>query len=730
MNLPLSGNTALVAITVNPNNATLVVGSAQQFIANVTGTSQTAVAWNVSGAGCIGVACGTISVNGLYVPPSSVHSPATVTVKATSVADPTKSASANVLIVGAVAVLLSISPTGASVPTAGMQPFTASVTGTSNTAVTWGLSGAGCSGSSCGTLATSSLSAVYLAPSVAPTPASVNVIATSVVDPTKSASANLIIVPAVVVGVTPTSASTTAGATQQFAASVTGTSDTAVTWTVSGTGCSGATCGTITSSGLYTAPPAVPSPATVTITATSVSDPSKSTSATVTIAPPAGTTYYLAPAAAGGKDSNNGLSSGAPWLTPNHSVNCGDVISATAGTYSAYNFQNTWGTVACPAGNNVAWLKCATFDTCKISASGSYTNGMAVSASYWGVQGWEVTTTQDTNTCFIAYPTFGTTIHHIIFANDIANGCYSSGITGSYNGAAGVDYLVIIGNIVYNAAQSTINCMSGIGVGENVESDSLPGTHLYIAGNFSWGNVDANPCLGGVPTDGNGIIIDTLDWSQGGTPPPYLGQVVVANNISIDNGGRGVNVYRNSAGSQNANIYLTQNTLWGNNWDTNETVSYCGESQLNMVNNVQEYRDLAVTNAATGCGGAALYAYFVHSVDGSDNVYNDWGWSATATYTAADPPSTGFSFGPNNTFADPQFANPVAPGAPSCGSATSVPACMATVIADFTPTNPAAAGYGYQIPSGTPVYDPLFPQWLCNVNLPSGLVTMGCRTTP
>jgi hypothetical protein len=41
---------------------------------------------------------------------------------------------------------------------------------------------------------------------------------------------------AVAVAVTPTSASTTAGATQQFAASVTGTSDTAVTWTVSGTG--------------------------------------------------------------------------------------------------------------------------------------------------------------------------------------------------------------------------------------------------------------------------------------------------------------------------------------------------------------------------------------------------------------------------------------------------------------------------------------------------------------
>jgi hypothetical protein len=57
-----------------------------------------------------------------------------------------------------------------------------------------------------------------------------------------------------------------------------------------------------------------------------------------------------------------------------------------------------------------------------------------------------------------------------------------------------------------------------------------------------------------------------------------------------------------------------------------------------------------------------------------------------------------------------------------------VPDCMAPVIAGFTPTTAAAAGFSYQIPGSTPVEDALFPQWLCNVNLPSGLVTMGCAT--
>jgi hypothetical protein len=70
--------------------------------------------------------------------------------------------------------------------------------------------------------------------------------------------------------------------------------------------------------------------------------------------------------------------------------------------------------------------------------------------------------------------------------------------------------------------------------------------------------------------------------------------------------------------------------------------------------------------------------------------------------------------------------NAKAPGAPSCGSASSVPNCMADVIANFTPTTAAAKAYGYQIPISGNMYDPLFPQWLCNVNLPAGLVTMGC----
>ena len=273
-----------VSITVSPNSTmTVTAGAAQQFAATVTGTSNTAVTWSVGGAGCSGAACGTISGGGLYTAPSSVPSPATLSVTVTSVADPTKSASANVTVVVATAVLMSISPTSASVPAAGIGSFTATVTGTSNTAVAWSLNGAGCSGSSCGALSTSALSAVYTAPLVAPAPASINVVATSMADATKSASASVTIMSGIVVTVTPTSTSILTGATQQLNASVVGTSNTTVTWTVQGAGCSAAACGTVDNTGLYAAPPAVPSPAAVTVMATSSADPTKTSSASVAI---------------------------------------------------------------------------------------------------------------------------------------------------------------------------------------------------------------------------------------------------------------------------------------------------------------------------------------------------------------------------------------------------------------------------------------------------------------
>ena len=267
-----------VAISVSPAVAQVVAGKTLQFTATVINTTNTGVTWSVAGSGCSGSACGTISPSGLYTAPGTVPSVARVTVTVSSLADPTKSASASVTILPPV--MVSISPTTVAVVAGKTQQFTGTVINTTNTAVTWSVSGNGCSGSVCGTVSSGGL---YTAPGAVPNPAQVRVTATSLADPSKSASATVTVLAPVAVTISPVAAEVVVGNTQQFAASVTGTSNTAVTWALRGTGCSGATCGSISSSGLYTAPAAVPSPAVVTVTATSVADPSKSAASTVTI---------------------------------------------------------------------------------------------------------------------------------------------------------------------------------------------------------------------------------------------------------------------------------------------------------------------------------------------------------------------------------------------------------------------------------------------------------------
>lgn len=439
------------------------------------------------------------------------------------------------------------------------------------------------------------------------------------------------------------------------------------------------------------------------------------------------TTYYLAPY---GNDYNNGQSPNSPWLSPNHPVNCGDVIQAEPSTsYSASNFYTgKWGTVNCPAGNSVAWLTCATFDGCKI-----YTNvnqGMWVDQSYWGVQGWEVTTSaQDTyGTCFIAQPNYARPqeIHHIIFANDVANGCSQAGFASVNHGYAGVDYLAIVGSIAYNAAQGNGTCASGISIYLPVQSDGQPGTHIYVAGNFSYANLEPGWCNGTSPTDGEGIIFDNFDGSQGGISP-YWAQAVAYNNIVVGNGSKGLEVNDSYLGAYHATIYLDHNTSWGNLTDPNQGWLGCSEISVVMASNTHIDGNLVSTDSATGCQGHPIYALAVSGGDGTDSADNNfaYGYNGNNDFVYA---SGSFGFASDNTLGTyPQFANPHIPGPPSCSGTGNVPSCMASVISDFTPNAPAAQSYGYQRPSSGSVTDPLFPKWLCTANLPSGLITMGCN---
>jgi hypothetical protein len=88
------------------------------------------------------------------------------------------------------------------------------------------------------------------------------------------------------------SATVPTGASQLFTATVQGTSNTAVNWSVNGVAGGNATIGTITPQGVYTGPGAVPNPSVVSVTATSQDDPFDSASANVTVVSAGPSPYF------------------------------------------------------------------------------------------------------------------------------------------------------------------------------------------------------------------------------------------------------------------------------------------------------------------------------------------------------------------------------------------------------------------------------------------------------
>ena len=142
--------------------------------------------------------------------------------------------------------------------------FTATVTNTTNTAVTWQVNSVTGGDTTHGMITTGGL---YTAPTTIPNPATVTVTAISKADTTASQSVTVTVIPCTTICVSPSAASVAAGATQTFAATMGGVPDTNVTWQVNGVTGGDAIHGTISTTGVYTAPATPPVGQTVTINA-------------------------------------------------------------------------------------------------------------------------------------------------------------------------------------------------------------------------------------------------------------------------------------------------------------------------------------------------------------------------------------------------------------------------------------------------------------------------------
>lgn len=99
-----------ITVAVSPSTSNVRVGNSTSFSATVSGTSNAAVTWSVNDTPSGSSAIGTIDSSGKYTAPTSLPSPNTVTIKATSSADTSKSSTSSVTLMNPTPVLTGISP--------------------------------------------------------------------------------------------------------------------------------------------------------------------------------------------------------------------------------------------------------------------------------------------------------------------------------------------------------------------------------------------------------------------------------------------------------------------------------------------------------------------------------------------------------------------------------------------------------------------------------------------
>ena len=266
---PSTTTPAAVTVTVTGGNSVRLGGS-QQMTATVGNSSNTAVTWQVNGVTGGAAATGMISTTGLYTPPTVIPNPSTVTIAAVSQASPAVSGSLAEAVLNPVPVVSSAVATQTAVGTG----FALDVKGAGFVAgSTLQVNGA--------TVAATLVSTTELKASitVASGTASVPVVVTNP-DPGGSGTTGAVV--AVEVVSIAGANQVRLGGTQQFTASVSGVSGATVTWQVNGVTGGAAGTGTISTTGLYTPPAAIPTPNAVTITA--VNGAAAGSSATVSAA--------------------------------------------------------------------------------------------------------------------------------------------------------------------------------------------------------------------------------------------------------------------------------------------------------------------------------------------------------------------------------------------------------------------------------------------------------------
>jgi parallel beta-helix repeat protein len=248
-----------------------------------------------------------------------------------------------------------------------------------------------------------------------------------------------------------------------------------------------------------------------------------------------------------------------------------------AGTYTAATNITRGANAPTPTGYVV--YRCTQLNACQITAAGFARGGFKIAGpngvgpGFVVIDGFELAANgYHTYSVGISVGDVGNfrtapAAHHIWLLNNIIHGYGQSGIDGGMG-----EYYYYLHNESYDNSRVTCDAQgSGIGIVvpspvPNYEPSDMDLTYLPPFHNVVEFNVTHNNALtqcgtadNRYDTDGNGIIMDTFKNDITGVTYPY--QTLVAFNVSYNNGGGGVHLFRSS------NITVANNTAFNNQID-------------------------------------------------------------------------------------------------------------------------------------------------------------------
>lgn len=365
-----------------------------------------------------------------------------------------------------------------------------------------------------------------------------------------------------------------------------------------------------------------------------------------------GATYYVSGT---GSDAHDGLSETTAFATIQTAENLtlpGDTVYIMNGTYTTCNgcdlvditrsgTPDAWITYTAYPGHKPLLSLGTGWNTINVHGGAAYIviSGLTIEGNLANVTQAYCTTDSQLPTPDPACNGNGITVdgrqdgankpHHILIENNEVYNTLGGGI-----GTAEADYITVQDNYVHETAWYSRYGSSGISLWESWNYDNGPMPHSIVQRNRLFNNRSVIPYQNtGKPTDGEGIIIDTSRNNQSGSDPigPYEGGFLVQNNLSVNNGGAGIECF------QSDNITFLNNTMYGNG-----LVVMYADILVNQSGNVNVWNNVVYSVQP----GIAVNAIDTPDLQFDYNIY--WNGPVQATQ------------GPHDLVVDPLF---YAPGA-------------------------------------------------------------------